>query len=461
MVDLNDSKKQLRYHFVGIGGIGMSALAQIINKQGHFVSGSDRRNDNLLTQEIFRKMEHQGIKLYPQDGSGVNSSTDFVVISSAIEIQNREMEMANKHKIPVVKRSELLGRLFNDKHGIAIGGSNGKTTVCGMTSWVLDKAGCDPTVIGGGYIKQYITEGSLGNARFGESDKIVIEADESDGSLVNYKPKVSVITDISKDHKTVEELGLLFSKFAENTSDTIVINESSVRFVQFNSKPKTVIKYGDGDKADIRASNVSCHHLGSRFVVDGSEFELNIPGTYNVFNALATIAIARVEGISDDKIKMALSSFKGIKRRMEVVGEKNEIKVIDDYAHNPKKIQAAIDTVRIGSSRMIIIFQPHGYGPTKFLREDFITTFDNMLMPDDILIMPEIFYAGGTVNKTISSKDIVDDLKVKGVNALFSLERDDIITEVKKRATPGDSILVMGARDDSLTDLCNAILNEL
>ncbi len=170
----------------------------------------------------------------------------------------------------------------------------------------------------------------MGNARLGESDKIVIEADESDGSLVNYKPKVSVITDISKDHKTVEELGPLFSKFAENTSDTIVINESSVRFMQFNSKPKTVIKYGDSDKADIRVSKISCHHLGSKFEINGSEFELNIPGTYNVFNALATIAVARVEGISDDKIKMALGSFKGIRRRMEVVGEKKGIKVIDD-----------------------------------------------------------------------------------------------------------------------------------
>ncbi|HDZ14753.1 hypothetical protein LCGC14_0852790 [marine sediment metagenome] len=458
---MRDTKKRLRYHFVGIGGIGMSALAQVIKSQGHFVSGSDRGRDNNQAQEIFHKLEAQGIKLYPQDGSGICDSTDFAVISSAIEEDNTDLKIVEQRNVHVIKRSELLGSFFNDKHGIAIGGSNGKTTVCGMTSWILDKAGHDPTVVGGGYVKNYITDKSLGNARFGTSDIVVIEADESDGSLVNYTPKVSVITDLSKDHKTINELKDLFSKFAENTSGTIIINESCVRSIRINRKPKTIIKYGESRGAAIRVSQISCYPFGSRFKIDGSEFELNIPGSYNVFNALAAIAVARVEGVPNDEIKMALCSFKGIKRRMEFIGERNGIKVIDDYAHNPKKVQAAIDAVRINSARVIVVFQPHGYGPTNFLREELTSAFASKLLSTDTLLMPEIFYAGGTANKVISSEEIVKDLKDRGIDAFFIPERDDIIEEVRQRAKPGDSILVMGARDDSLTDLCHAILNRL
>lgn len=366
-----------------------------------------------------------------------------------------------QQNVRAIKRSELLSSFFNDKHGIAIGGSNGKTTVCGMTSWILDNAGYDPTVVGGGYVKNYITDKSLGNARVGSSEIIVIEADESDGSLINYIPEVSVITDVSRDHKTVDELGDLFSKFAENTSDTVIINESCFHFIKINGKPKEVIKYGESNEADIRVSQISCSPFGSRFKLKGNDFEINIPGSYNVFNALAAIAVAQKEGVSDQEINRALRSFKGTKRRMEIIGETKGIKVIDDYAHNPKKIQAAIDAARLSSKRLIVVFQPHGYGPTEFLREGFISAFAKKLLPADILFMPEIFYAGGTAHKAVSSKEIIKELKDKGINAFFISEREDIVTEIKQRANPGDSILVMGARDDSLTDLCHAMLNRL
>ncbi len=455
---MSDTKEKIRYHFVGIGGIGMSALAQIIKSQGHFVSGSDRRNDRKQIPEVFHKLESQDIRLYPQDGTGIENTIDLIVVSSAIEAGNPDLKIATQKHIQIIKRSELLGSLFNNKHGIAIGGSNGKTTVCGMTSWILDKAGYDPTVVGGGYVRNYITGKSLGNARFGNSEKIVIEADESDGSLINYMPKVSVITDLSRDHKTVEELGVLFSKFAENTSGTVIINESCFRFIRINGTSKEVIRYGESSEADVRVSQIFCNPSGSRFEMNGNDFEINIPGLYNVFNALAAIAVAQTEGVSDKEINKALKSFKGTKRRMQIVGEKNGIKVIDDYAHNPRKIQAAIDAVRLSSERLIVIFQPHGYVPTEFMRDEFISAFARKLSPADTLYMPEIFYEGGTANKRISSKEIIKELKDKGVNAFFIPERDDIITEVKQRAIPNDSILVMGARDDSLTDLCHAIL---
>lgn len=446
---------------MGIGGIGMSALAQIIKSQGHFVGGSDRRNDKNQTPAVFHKLESQGIRLSPQDGTGVDKETDVIVISSAVEEDNPDLIIAMQRNIQIIRRSDLLGSLFNNKHGIAIGGSNGKTTVCGMTSWILDKAGHDPTVVGGGYVKNFITDKLLGNSRLGRSETVVIEADESDGSLINYMPKVSVITDISKDHKTVEELGGLFSKFADNTSDTVIINDSCSHFIKINDSSKKVIKFGEGNGPDISASQISCNSFGSRFKMKDNNFEINIPGLYNVYNALAAIATAHTEGVSHMEIKKALKTFKGTKRRMEVVGEANGIKVIDDYAHNPRKIQAAIDTVRLISERLIVVFQPHGYSPTEFMRKELITAFAGTLLPTDTLFMPEIFYAGGTTEKRISSNDIIKELKNRGINAFFVPGRDDIVAEVKQRAIPHDSVLIMGARDDSLTDLCHAILNEL
>ena len=439
----------------------MSALAQITKSQGHFVGGSDRRNDKKQTPEVFHKLESQGIRLSPQDGTGVDKETDFIVISSAVEEDNPDLIIAMQQNIQIIRRSDLLGSFFNNKHGIAIGGSNGKTTVCGMTSWILDKAGHDPTVVGGGYVKNFITDKFLGNSRFGCSETVVIEADESDGSLIKYKPKVSVITNISRDHKTVEELGELFSTFAENTSGTVIINENCSSFIKINDSSTKIITFGEASGSDVSASQVSCNSFGSRFRIKDDDFEINIPGLYNVYNALAAIAVAQTEDISDVEIKKALKTFKGTKRRMEVVGETNGIKVIDDYAHNPRKIQAAIDTVRLISERLIVVFQPHGYGPTEFMREELISVFAGKLLPTDTLLMPEVFYAGGTAKKRISSNDIILELKSRGINAFFVPEREDIVAEVKQRAIPHDSVLVMGARDDSLTDLCYAILNGL
>ncbi|MHC4267231.1 MAG: UDP-N-acetylmuramate--L-alanine ligase [Planctomycetota bacterium] len=458
---MSDFNNKLKYHFVGLGGIGMSALAQIIRSKGSFVSGSDRRNDKKQTLEVFKKLESQGIELYPQDGTGIDSTLDFVVISSAVEENNPDLKIANYHNIQIIKRSELLGNLFNNKNGIAIGGSNGKTTVCAMTSWILDMAGHDPTVVGGGYAKNFITDKFLGNAKLGRSETVVIEADESDGSLINYTPKVSVITGISKDHKTVEELGDLFSKFAEKTSDTVIINENCFDLIKINDRAKKIITYGESNGIDVSVSKISCDPSGSKFKVGDSDFEINVPGLYNVFNALAAITVARTEGISDKEITKALETFKGTKRRMEIVGEINGIKVIDDYAHNPKKIQAAIDAARLISKRLIIVFQPHGYGPTEFLKNELISTFARVLLPVDTLYMPEIFFAGGTAQKKISSNDIIKELKEKNVNAFFVPERENIVKEIKQRAATNDSVLVMGARDDSLTDLCQAILNKL
>ncbi len=458
---MQKTKEVLTYHFVGVGGIGMSALAQVIKAQGHSVSGSDRSNDRGWTPEIFRKLQQQDIKLYPQDGSGISDATDCVVISTAIEEDNRDQKRAREKGVKIVKRSDLLSTLFNQNRGIAVGGSNGKTSVCGMVGWILSAAGYDPTVVGGGYLKNYSTDTSLGNARFGRSGSVVIEADESDGSLVRYEPKVSVITDISKDHKTVDELKKLFCEFSENTSEVIIIHEKCADMIEIRGKNKKRITYGESNQADVRASHVSCSSTGSRFEVDGNQFEIHVPGSYNVLNALASIAVARNEGVPDVEIGRVLRLFKGVQRRMDLVGQKNGITVIDDYAHNPKKIEMAIHAARLYSKRLIVIFQPHGYAPTKFLRDDLVSTFKTALLPTDILYMPEIFYSGGTADKTVSSKDIIDDLRGEGLDALFFPNREQIIVDIRQKVYSGNTVLVMGARDDSLTDFCHSLLGEI
>ncbi len=472
------SKGLMSYHLVGIGGIGMSAIAQLLKAQGHTVSGSDRNYDRKLFSHLFSALEQQGIKLFVQDGSGVNGSTNYLVVSSAIEDDNPDIKKARDKGVPIIKRADLLAEIFNNLYGIAIGGTNGKTTVSGMVGWILDYAGLDPTILIGGYIKNYATNALLGNTKVGKSALMAIEADESDGTIVSYRPKVGVVTNISKDHKTLDELSQLFSTFTKNTTEMLVINADCPELRNITIHSKNIITYGSSPDANIRIKDVVCHQRGSRFKINGTTFELNIQGLYNVSNAAAAISVARSLGIPDDKTSAALKTFKGISRRMDLIGEVNGIKIIDDFAHNPAKIMAAIEAARLGAERLIIVFQPHGYGPTNFMKEELITAFKTKLFPSDVLFMPEIFYAGGRANKNISSGDIINRLCQAGINAFYVPERNDIVDEIRKvlnqrnqgstpdsrlqtRRLVNTTILVMGARDDTLTTFCHDIVKRL
>ncbi len=449
------------YHFVGIGGIGMSAIAQVLNEQGHTVSGSDRNYDKQITPYVFSKLLSNGISLHPQNGSGVQENTDLVVVSSAIEEDNPDIKKARVLGKNIIKRADLLAGMFNRKYGIAIGGTNGKTTVSCMTGYILDYAGLSPTVIVGGCIKNYIDNFHLGNAMTGTSDIVSIEADESDGSIVLYTPRIAVITNISKDHKSIEEISRMFVCFSQNTTETLIINADCPRLKMIELKHKNIITYGLNNNAMIHAKNIICKPFQSTFDVDSHSFEINLPGIYNVSNALAAIAIARTLNIYDDKTAAALRQFKGVQRRMDIIGEIDGITIVDDYAHNPEKVMAVIKAAKLGCKRVIAIFQPHGYSPTIFMKEEFINAFINILSPRDVLFMPEIYYAGGTASKNISSADIIKRVKESGRNAFFIEKRDDIIPEIKKHAQAGDCILVMGARDNTLTEFCQNILHSL
>lgn len=451
--------RELSYHFVGIGGIGMSAIAQVLREKGHIVSGSDRNYDKNITHDVFSSLFTQGISLHPQDGSGVKENTDYIVISSAIEEDNPDVKKARVFNKKIITRAELLAEMFNPVYGIAVGGTNGKTTVSCMVGYILDFAGLSPTIIVGGCIKNYANSSRLGNAKTGDSDIITIEADESDGSIVLYTPRISVITNISKDHKSIEEIFKMFITLSQNTRERLILNTDCPYLKSIDFKHKDIVTYGLNNNAGICAKNIVYKPFQSTFSVDGQSFEINLPGSYNVSNALAAIGVARSLNISDSKTSAALREFMGVQRRMDIIGEIDGIKVIDDYAHNPEKVTAAINAVKLGCKRVIAVFQPHGYGPTNFMKEEFVEAFTKVLSPDDVLFMPEIYYAGGTAKRNISSADIVKRVSEGGKNAFFIEKRDDIIPAIHKRVSPGDCILVMGARDNTLTEFCRKILH--
>ncbi|MDR4506987.1 MAG: UDP-N-acetylmuramate--L-alanine ligase [Candidatus Brocadiaceae bacterium] len=456
-----ETKQPHSYHFVGVGGIGMSAIAQVLSKQNHIVSGSDNKYDRQITPDLFSKLKAQGISLYPQSGSGVKENTDYLVVSSAIEEDNPDIKKARMLKKTILKRSSLLAGMFNTKDGIAIGGTNGKTTVSCMVGYLLDYAGLSPTIIVGGCIINYTNDSCMGNAKTGTSNIMAIEADESDGSIVSYAPHISVITNISKDHKPIEKISEMFKTFSRNTKETLILNADCPRLKMLNLKARKVVAYGLHNDATIMAKNITREPFRSTFEVNGQHFEVNLPGIHNVSNALAAISVAQCMSIKDETISDALRSFKGVQRRMNIIGDFNGIKVIDDFAHNPEKVKAAINAVRLCSKRVIAVFQPHGFLPARFMKGEFIDSFSSTLSHQDLLFMPEIFSIGDTANKDISSADLVQGIRENGKNAFFIEKRVDIIPEIKKNLQADDCILVMGARDNTLTQFCHEILGAI
>jgi len=449
------------YHFIGVGGSGMSGIAQVLRAQGHRVTGSDRNLDSNRGMGLYDKLRAQGIELFAQDGSGVSAETDHVVASTAIEDDNADIVAAKEHDVPVMKRADLLAELVNGKRSAAIGGSSGKTTSTALSAWVLEKGGLDPTVMNGGIIKNYLSDTLIGNAKGGASDVVCVEADESDGTIVNYEPEVGVVTNVSKDHKEIDELVELFRIFAGHTKGTLVLNADCPILAEASLEHAHVVTFGVKNDADLRAANIAGDGLSSIFTVNGISYRLPLPGAHNVENALVAMAVGREMGVSPEAIGEALESFRGVGRRMDLIGEARGVKVIDDFAHNPAKIDAALATVQPLAKRVLAVYQPHGFGPTKFLRAEFVDSFAGDLRPNDILYMPKIYYAGGTADMSISSADIVGDIVARGRRAVSIPERPDVVEAVAKEATDGDIVLVMGARDDTLTEFCRDILTAL
>ena len=428
----------------------MSALSQIAAMEGREVTGSDRDFDNGKNLVFKSALEKLGIKIFRQDGSGIDADTAEVAVSTAIEDSNPEMARAKAVGAALLHRSELLAAHVDNFRTIAVGGTSGKSTVVGMIFTILEKAGLGPSVITGGPLVSLKERGFIGNAWRGKGEILVIEADESDGTIEKYHPAAGVVLNISKDHKEVPVIKGIFRKFACHTKK-LFVNADDPELADL--RPGAVL-FGRS-LPDMKIEDLKMGMFASSFRLNGVEFAVPSPGPYNIENALASVRVAMDFGVSLKDCAAGLAGFRGIQRRFAVMGSAGGVTVVDDYAHNPAKISAVLGALRSSpgfSGRIIAVYQPHGYAPTRLLRREMVDAFAANLTEKDFLLLPEIYYAGGTVAKDISAKDIANDLSALGRTALYFAQRKDILPKARELASPGDIFVVMGARDWTLSD---------
>ena len=446
--------------FIGIAGSGMSALAQYLAGIGKTVSGSDRFFIPNQSNETRDKLEAEGIHCFLQDGSGITNTIDLAIASTAVEETNVEVQKARRRNIPILLRSELLTLISDTKRTIAVGGTSGKSTTTAMLFDILDRAGLEPSIISGAGLVRLQRQGKIGNAYVAKGEWLAIEADESDGSIVNYHPEVSVLLNIDKDHKEIDELKNIFQTFKKHTTRLFVVNASNELAAPFSQNKKQDFSSNDAE-AGHKATDFVQTGFQIQFKINGVDFSMNAIGRHNMENALAATSVANQLGVDLKICAEAIKNYEGIYRRNQVLGQKNGIWVIDDYAHNPVKVAAAIRSAQPLAKKIIAWFQPHGYGPTRFLRNDFVKEISQALRPQDEIWMSEIFYAGGTTEKNISAADLINDLKILGSSAYFVENRKDFVSAIKSHLTENCAILLMGARDPSLDEFARKFFEQL
>jgi len=446
--------------FIGVAGSGMSALAQYLQGIGKHVSGSDRYFKKGEFNETKEKLEGEGIKCFLQDGSGIADTTDLIVVSTAIEDTVFEVQKARQLNIPIIKRSELLALIAESKKTIAIGGTSGKSTTTAMLFDIMEYAKLHPSIISGAGLTSIIKQGKIGNAKVGKGEWLVIEADESDGSIIQYKPEIGVLLNVDKDHKEIDALMEIFTVF-KNNSKKFVVNQSHSLARKLSQNAEHDFSIDEKFAAKYVAKSFKQQGLNVQFSIFNVQFSINAIGRHNMENATAAIAVANQIGVDLPTSAGALKNYEGIYRRNQVYGNKNGIWLIDDYAHNPVKCAASIKACQPITPKVVAWLQPHGYAPTKFLRNDFVDEIAKALRPQDEIWMSEIFYAGGTTTKDISSKDLINDLKTKGAGAFFIENRNDLVQSVRSHLTDNCVLLLMGARDPSLEQFAKQVWNEL
>ena len=409
-------------------------------------------------------MEKLGIKIYPQDGSGVTSDIDFLVTSTAVEAQIPDIQKAVELKITIRRRAQMLAEILHQYTGIAVGGTSGKTTITAMIGHILSVCKKSPTIINGGILNNtYQANATPSNFIMGNGKFCVVESDESDGTIELYHPAISIVSNISLDHKPLEELRPLFTDFIRRTKIGTVLNaDCSETSALGTIHPNTItFSLNPQTNATLIATDIIPSSTGIDFKVSGAKAHLQVLGKHNVENALAAIGACLLAEVKIEEAIDALSSFLGTKRRLEKIGTANNISVFDDYAHNPEKVAASIKTLSQKDHTLWAVVQPHGFAPTRMMKDDFIISFEKNTAPQDYILFAPIFYQGGTVAKDISSKDLADALKTKGKNSLYFENRADIPSYIAQNAKAGDCVVVMGARDGTLTNLAQDILNAI
>ena len=461
--------------FVGIGGSGMMPLATILARRGARVAGSDRSLDAGRVPAKFEALRALGVALHPQDGSGVTSPDQVVVASAAVEDSVPDMVRATELGCDQITRAALLAELFNQSlMPIGVAGTSGKSTVTGMIGWILHACGRDPTVMNGAVMTNFArADAPFASALVGAGEPFVSEVDESDGSIALYRPRVAVLNNVSRDHKEMAELRDLFGGFLARAT-TAVVNIGDAEAAALASQAAHAITVAVEADADLAAHDLVPEPFAISFslivrpgTLLGQEcppkrtIRLQVPGAHNVANALAAIGAAMAAGVPLADAATAVEGFTGLKRRFELVGEAAGVTVLDDFGHNPDKIAATLATLRAFPGRLLLLFQPHGYGPLKQLRAELAGAFATGMAADDVLVLPDPAYFGGTVAREVGSDALAADISLLGREARHIADRDQAAATLVAAARPGDRIVVMGARDDTLSQLAAGMVAAL
>ena len=455
------------YFLVGIGGSGMMPLAMILAGRGARVAGSDRSLDAGRLSAKFAALAALGIALHPQDGSGV-AAGDCVVASAAIEETVPDLVAATRLGCVRLTRAELNAALFNTSpQSIGVAGTSGKSTVTGMIAWLLNDRGARPTVMNGAVMLNFAgADAPFASALVGDGDALqaiyVSEVDESDGSIALYRPRIAVLNNVSLDHKSLAELNVLFGDFIA-AADVAVVNADNPDAAALAGRlpAERVVRFSVEESGDLVATDVREEAFAVSFAVAGHRVRLAVPGRHNVANALAALGAVRAAGMPLGDAAAALAGYAGLRRRFELVGTAGGVAVIDDFGHNPDKIAATLATLHATPGRVLALFQPHGFGPLKVMRAELAAMFAARLRPDDRLIVTDPAYFGGTTSREVTSADVVADIVAAGGSAEHVADRTVAADRLVALARPGDRIVVMGARDDTLSELAAAMLERL
>lgn len=416
-----------RVHIAGIGGVGMSALAQALLDRGMPVSGSDRLLDAGDCTKTLAVLRGQGVALFPQDGSGIDSHTRRLVVSSAVEDDNPDVLKARSLNIPVVHRALELASLLSGKKLCAVSGTSGKSTVTAMLGHLLAELGADPVVVNGAGVAGWDADGTrIASVRSGEGQWAVAEVDESDKSLMVFDPYAVIVTNASADHFGADEANRLFDAFRAKADGPVVDGRG-------------------GDDYDLTSG---------RFVFEGVEFTVPVPGVHNAQNALMAVRMAKAIGFETKSLAKALAGFKGVERRLQLVGRRAGAKVYDDYAHNPEKLAAAWRTLQAEAPGGVIgVWRPHGYAPLRKMKDALAQMFACILRPCDRLLLLPVYDAGGTATRDVSSEDLLSALLAQGSVAASVTTMQDAEVLMAGEAAPGKVLAVFGARDPDLPRL--------
>jgi len=452
--------RQQHLHFTGIGGIGMSGIAEVLLNLGYQISGSD-----LKLSPITERLSGMGARVFEGHAASNVAGARALVVSSAVDEQNPEVQEARRLQIPVIPRGELLAELMRLKYGIAVAGSHGKTTTTSMTATILNFAGLDPTVVVGGRV------GTMGgsNARVGHSDFLVVESDESDGSFLKLAPIVAVVTNIDREHldhyPSLEAIRAAFLEFVNKVpfygAVIVCLDDANVQGL-IPAITRRTITYGTTAQADVEASEIGCGHFASDFRLryrqtDMGRFHLRIPGRHNVLNAMAAVAVAMELEVKPDVIRDALATFSGVDRRFQVKGVERGITVVDDYGHHPTEIQATLEGAHeCGFRRIHVLFQPHRFTRTFHLMDEFARAFNQA----DSLFIMDIYAASEKPIEGVTAESLAERIRQfghRGVEYVGTMDRG--IEALLAAAKEGDLILTLGA--GSITQAGDRILERL